>query len=110
MLPTIHMKMEAEAEEQVKVLSNDLYKVLIQIRMEGEICLYSKYGFCKYKESCRKQNIKEVCDITKTCKNLKCCSKRLWITIANLEMIGYISILIIHNQKLATLSQSQKLK
>ena len=44
--------------------------------MEGEICLYSKYGFCKYKESCRKQNIKEVCDIIKTCRNLKCCSKR----------------------------------
>ena len=39
--------------------------------MENEICIYSKYGFCKYNKNYRKQHIKEVCDNIKTCKNPK---------------------------------------
>ena len=43
--------------------------------MEGEVCLYNKFGFCKFKELCRKGHVKQICEDS-DCKETKICSKR----------------------------------
>ena len=35
------------------------------------VCLYFKFGYCKHKECCRKQHVKEVCD-NKACEVSTC--------------------------------------
>ena len=43
--------------------------------MEKEVCLYQKYGFCRYKEKCFKRHLKEECkDLN--CPTKKMCNKR----------------------------------
>ena len=44
--------------------------------MEGKICIYNKFGFCKYKERCRNQHCQETCEQLSGCKSIKICSKR----------------------------------
>ena len=46
------------------------------MKMEDEICSCSKYGFCKFKESCRRHHFKEDCDKGGNCENPKSCQKR----------------------------------
>ena len=43
--------------------------------MEGEVCMYQKYGFCKYKENCTKKHLNEECKDPK-CKSKGSCDKR----------------------------------
>ena len=45
-------------------------------KMEGEICHYAKFGYCKYKEDCKRKHLKEECDKSITCKNNKTCIKK----------------------------------
>ena len=47
-----------------------------QSKMEGEACLYSKFGFCKYRDSCKRQHFKQICKDNSTCKSIKSCPKR----------------------------------
>ena len=44
--------------------------------MEEKICSYFKYGYCKYKEECRKQHNKEICELGSSCENSKVCPRR----------------------------------
>ena len=44
--------------------------------MEGEICHYAKFGYCKYKEDCKRKHLKEECEKIISCNNIKTCMKR----------------------------------
>ena len=44
--------------------------------MEGEACLYSKFGFCKFKDECKRQHYKQICEDSSSCKSMKICPKR----------------------------------
>jgi hypothetical protein len=44
--------------------------------MEGEVCHYNKFGFCKYKEECRRRHFSEECEHLSTCKSISSCMKR----------------------------------
>ena len=37
--------------------------------------MYNKFGFCKYREHCRRQHYKEVCE-SNSCKSTRSCPKR----------------------------------
>ena len=45
--------------------------------MEEEVCLYQKFGFCKYRDKCLKRHIKEECQNPSDCTTKKSCNKRL---------------------------------
>ena len=63
----------------VEQRSNSLAKELSdfqKIHKMEEPCLYSKYGFCKFKEKCRRKHYSEVCHHLETCKSTKTCEKR----------------------------------
>ena len=30
--------------------------------MEGKVCIYNKFGFCKFKDTCRNQHIMQICE------------------------------------------------
>jgi hypothetical protein len=45
--------------------------------MEGEeVCRYHKFGYCKYKNDCKKRHFKEECIDLAACKTIKICMKR----------------------------------
>lgn len=44
--------------------------------MEGGVCGYQKYGFCKYKEGCTKKHLEDICTDLSLCRNSKNCQKR----------------------------------
>ena len=44
--------------------------------MEGKVCLYHKFGFCKYKETCRNQHHQEECEALFACKSINTCHTR----------------------------------
>ena len=44
--------------------------------MEGEVCQHSKFGFCKYQESCSKIHFTEICKSLSGCHKIKECKKR----------------------------------
>ena len=43
--------------------------------MDDEACMYSKYGFCKFKDHCNRQHYKEQCEDVAGCKGVKVCPK-----------------------------------
>ena len=43
--------------------------------MEG-VCSHQKFGFCKFKETCKNQHLKEICEDLLACPNTKGCHKR----------------------------------
>ena len=43
--------------------------------MTGEVCMYDKFGFCKWENSCKKVHLKETC-ILEECENKSRCQKR----------------------------------
>ena len=45
-------------------------------KMESEICMYSKFGFCKYRNNCSRHHFEEECENLSSCKNVKTCDKR----------------------------------
>ena len=44
--------------------------------MEGEVCKYYKFGYCKYGEICKGKHFIEECQDLSKCKSLKKCDKR----------------------------------
>ena len=44
--------------------------------MEGEVCMFNKFGFCKFQSECKREHYSEVCDQLSRCSNIKRCNKR----------------------------------
>ena len=44
--------------------------------MEEKTCKYNKYGFSKFKDLCRKEHLKEICQNHGACDNKSECNKR----------------------------------
>ena len=44
--------------------------------MEEEPCMYSKFGFCKFKNQCKRKHYTEKCQENTPCKQQKTCPKR----------------------------------
>ena len=44
--------------------------------MDGKVCPYRKFGYCKFQEECKMKHLEEVCDKNLKCKNIKECHKR----------------------------------
>ena len=41
-----------------------------------EVCHYDKFGFCKYKDDCKRTHFSEECENLSSSKNMKTCFKR----------------------------------
>ena len=44
--------------------------------MEGKACMYSKFGFCKFKDQCKRIHFKGKCEDAGGCKGVKVFPKR----------------------------------
>ena len=44
--------------------------------MEGEVCQYFKFGFCKFKSKCKRIHFTEECQNNSTCEGKSTCQKR----------------------------------
>ena len=44
--------------------------------MEDHVCLYFKYGYCKYKNKCKREHMKEACEDLNHCMDQRICNKR----------------------------------
>ena len=44
-------------------------------KMEGEVCIYLKFGFCKFKNMCKRKHYKEECN-NQNCQEKNTCQKR----------------------------------
>ena len=44
--------------------------------MEEEVCIYQKFGYCRYNERCKKKHLEETCQQRTACVNQKTCHKR----------------------------------
>ena len=44
--------------------------------MEDEVCLHSKFGFCKFKLTCKRKHYSEICQEFKACQTIETCPKR----------------------------------
>ena len=47
-----------------------------KLKMEDEGCQFQKYGFCKFRELCKKKHFTEICDKLSRCREIKQCQKR----------------------------------
>ena len=45
------------------------------MEMEGEVCMFSKFGFCNFQGGCNRKHYSEVCDQLSRCSNIKICKK-----------------------------------
>ena len=43
--------------------------------MEEKVCLHQNFGFCKYKEACKKSYIKDQCKYLSNCISKKTCEE-----------------------------------
>ena len=43
--------------------------------MEDEVCQFGKFGFCKYKEGCKRKHFNKICESLR-CINIKECPRR----------------------------------
>ena len=46
------------------------------IKMEAEACMYDKFGFCKFKNTCKKHHYTQICEYFSSCTSIKNCPKR----------------------------------
>ena len=44
--------------------------------MEDEPCQFSKYGFCKFRDTCKRKHYSEECKDLSNCRQIKTCNKR----------------------------------
>ena len=44
--------------------------------MEEEVCMFNKFGYCRFKEKCVKTHYQEICKENESCKAKNHCSKR----------------------------------
>ena len=62
-----------------QLICEGIYSFKVQKKetdMEGEVCIYQKYGYCKYKESCKNKHLEETCQQRSACLNQKSCHRR----------------------------------
>ena len=45
-------------------------------RMVSQICHHHKFGYCRFKEQCEKEHVKEECQALSACKEVRSCNKR----------------------------------
>ena len=45
-------------------------------KMEGEICLYNKFGYCWFKRKCKRKHLRTENEDLEDCKNVQSCHKR----------------------------------
>ena len=43
--------------------------------MEGEVCHFQKFGYCKFRESCKIRHFSQVCESLSRCNDVKHCPK-----------------------------------
>ena len=46
-----------------------------KLKMEEEVCTYAKFGFCKFRGSCKRKHFTEVCEDLSRCTEVKECQK-----------------------------------
>ena len=44
--------------------------------MEEEVCMYYKFGFCKFKSTCKRQHFDQKCENLSKCRTIANCMKR----------------------------------
>ena len=44
--------------------------------MEKEVCKFYKFGFCKFREFCKRRHLEQICESQAECKNKEQCPKR----------------------------------
>ena len=44
--------------------------------MEGEVCQFQKFGFCKFKGGCKRKHLTQICESLLRCKDINKCEKR----------------------------------
>ena len=44
--------------------------------MEDEVCIFDKFGFCRFKSTCKRKHFNQKCEDLSSCKNIKSCMKR----------------------------------
>jgi hypothetical protein len=44
--------------------------------MEGPVCHHHKFGYCKFKQQCLKEHVKNECEDLSSCREIKFCRKR----------------------------------
>ena len=44
--------------------------------MEDEVCMHSKFGYCKFKQTCNRKHYSEICQDFKACQTIETCPKR----------------------------------
>lgn len=44
--------------------------------MVSQICHHHKFGYCRFKEQCEKEHVKEECQALSACKEVRSCNKR----------------------------------
>ena len=90
--------------QQTETISeNRLTRWKEEPNMKCKICNIFKYGYCKYKEHCKKQHVIEKCRLYLLCKN-KDCHKihtqifRRFSTEKSCKFLGYCSYLHLVNK------------
>ena len=46
------------------------------VKMEVEACMHGKFGFCKFKDTCKGQHFSQTCELLSACKTIQTCQKR----------------------------------
>ena len=55
----------------------DFQVVIVQHNQaEMEVCKYQRFGFCKFRESCKNEQLVEIFESLSACVNIKSCLKR----------------------------------
>ena len=64
--------------EDYKVTKEELINnILLKVKyIDMEVCKYQKFGFCKFKGTCKNQHLVEICENLTACENVKSCHKR----------------------------------
>ena len=44
--------------------------------MDSHICQHHKFGYCRFKDQCKKEHLKEKCQSLSACTEVKSCNKR----------------------------------
>ena len=44
--------------------------------MEDEVCMFSKFGYCRFREKCKRRHFSEICELNGSCESTKTCPKR----------------------------------
>ena len=45
-------------------------------KMEDEVCIFDKFGFCRFKSTCKRKHFDQKCEDLSSCKIFKSCMKR----------------------------------